>query len=310
MPRFFHGTRSEVSTLRASTGGEFGPGVYLTTNVDTAWFYANRVARGPLAPHVLVVDAVVRNPYRVAKTDWIRKTQNRTPSAVQRALMKKGHDAIVGVAIKGYEEQVILFDAAAARVVGRLAERGAASGRAAATRRGVAGRVSGTQDDCVIVAVGDDGDEDSLDSLGLDLWDATGAAEAVFKREGIGLSRDEDIRFAAVCKKKVVGGATLGRRREDGENLYTFSVAVDRTWHRKGLGKRLVEHAIAAAQDEARELDEPSRFRVWVVNPHMAVLLGSMGFDSESRGWSLDTPHLERGMTVRGRTQGRSRARR
>jgi hypothetical protein len=129
--RFYHGTRSEIAALRASTGGEFGPGVYLTKSVDTAWFYATSVSRGPLAPHVLVVEAEIRNPVRIAKTDWIRKTQNRTPSSVQRSLMKKGHDAIIGVGINGYEEQVVLFDPSAARIVGRLDERGAARGRSA-----------------------------------------------------------------------------------------------------------------------------------------------------------------------------------
>lgn len=114
----FHGTRRAITELRPSTGGEFGPGVYLTKSRDTARFYARSVAQGPDAPRILVVEVDLRNPIRIDKVDWIRATENRTPRTVQRALMRKGHDAIVGVAINGVDEQIVVFDPARVRVLG------------------------------------------------------------------------------------------------------------------------------------------------------------------------------------------------
>ena len=117
--RLYHGTRhASIEQLRPSTGGEFGPGVYLSTNPDTARFYATSVARGPDPPTILEVEADIRNPMRIEKTEWIRKTAHRTPSAVRRALERKGHDAIVGVGLAG-DEQIVVFDPAAVRIVGR-----------------------------------------------------------------------------------------------------------------------------------------------------------------------------------------------
>lgn len=110
MMRLYHGTRHELSLLRPSTGGEFGPGIYLTANPNTAWFYANSVARGPAEPRVYTVGVTLRNPVRITKTEWIRKTENRTPSAVQRALLRKGHDAIIGIGLNGHDEQIVVID--------------------------------------------------------------------------------------------------------------------------------------------------------------------------------------------------------
>lgn len=115
--RLFHGTKhAHVATLTPSTGGEFGPGIYLTADPNTARFFAGN-ARGPDAPTVLEVVADIRNPFRIAKVDWIKKTAHRTPSAVQRALKKKGHDAIIGVGLTG-SEQIVVFDVDAVRIVG------------------------------------------------------------------------------------------------------------------------------------------------------------------------------------------------
>ena len=141
---------------------------------------------------------------------------------------------------------------------------------------------------CEIVHVGDNGDEDALEALGMDLWDATEAAEAVFKTEGIRISREEEIVLAAICGDKVVGGATVGYHEEEGETVFTFSVAVDSAWQQKGLGRTLVEKAIEIAKSMGAR-----QFRVWVVNPNMASLLESVGFEADHRGWSLESPHME-----------------
>jgi GNAT superfamily N-acetyltransferase len=143
-------------------------------------------------------------------------------------------------------------------------------------------------DGCEFVHVGDNGDEAALEALGLDLWDATEAAEAIFKTEGIRISSEEEIVLAAICGGKVVGAATVGHHNEEGEPVFTFSVAVDSAWQQKGLGRQLVDKAMGIAKSMGAH-----QFRVWVVNPNMAALLESMGFDADPRGWSLDSPHME-----------------
>lgn len=154
---------------------------------------------------------------------------------------------------------------------------------------------------CHIVRVGEDGDEHMLDKLGLDLWVATESAESIFEREGIRPSRIEEVVFAAVCNGVVVGAATLGsspHSYEPDAREYTFSVAVDTKWQKRQLGRKLVE----AVLREAKSLEVPGEYRVWVVNPNMARLLESFGFETEGREWSEDSPHMTRGL-ARGTTR-------
>lgn len=112
----FHGTRRSTAILQGgftpSPSGEFGPGMYLTDNEHTAAFYALRVARGDEPPTVLVTRVRLDKPFIVDKVDWIRMTERRTPRTVQRALKRKGYDGLVGIAINGYERQVIVWDPA------------------------------------------------------------------------------------------------------------------------------------------------------------------------------------------------------
>lgn len=115
----FHGTRhANVTTLIPSTGGEFGPGAYLTDFEPTAALFAQR-AVGPDAPTVLEVRATIRNPFVVTKQEWLRLTTTSTPRTVQRRLQQKGHDAIIGIAVNGYERQIVVFDPASIQVIGR-----------------------------------------------------------------------------------------------------------------------------------------------------------------------------------------------
>lgn len=117
----YHGTRRASAVLTEgfmpSTGGEFGPGVYLTENPDTAAFYALHVARGSEEPAILSATVTLANPYVVRKVDWIRQTEKRTPRTVQRALQRKGHDAIIGIALNDVERQIVVFDPAAIEAV-------------------------------------------------------------------------------------------------------------------------------------------------------------------------------------------------
>lgn len=116
---FFHGTRrAHLTELRPSTGGEFGPGIYLTGFEPTAWFYASHVARGPDAPIVLRVRTTVTKPFRVTKSVWVKMTARSTPSSVQKRLLANSYDAIVGVANNGYEWQLVVFDTNDVTIVG------------------------------------------------------------------------------------------------------------------------------------------------------------------------------------------------
>lgn len=149
----------------------------------------------------------------------------------------------------------------------------------------VAARIA--SDDCQIVAVGENGDERALDEAGLDFWEAAETAEGLFREEGIRPSSEEEIAFAAICGGEVVGAATFGHHQEEGETVFTLSVAVADAWKRKGLGRRLVQKVI----DEARAYGS-GRFRVWVVNPNMVALLESMGFETEGREWTQSSPYM------------------
>ena len=152
--------------------------------------------------------------------------------------------------------------------------------------RRIAARIA-LQDECSIIRVGDGADERPLEAIGMEMWDVVEAAEEILKRDNL-MSRDEELLFAAVCGGEVVGGATLGRHEEEGQTVFFFSVGVDQTWQRKGLGRKLVE----AVMGEVKSSGEQGYYRVWVVNPNMASLLESMGFETEGSEWSEDSPHM------------------
>lgn len=125
--RLYHGSRTRgLRDLHASRGGEYGPGVYLTSNPDTARMYARSVAQGPDAPVVYVVEAVVNKPFETTKQAWLKKTESRSRGSVQRSLILRGHDAISAVGLSGSEHQVVVFDPARVRIVGVLPDAGAA----------------------------------------------------------------------------------------------------------------------------------------------------------------------------------------
>jgi len=108
--RAYHGTRSAslIEKLKPSTGGEYGPGIYLSQDPNMADFFATHVAKGPEGPSIIPVDVHLKNPFRVNKTDWIKMTEKSTPSQVQKRLQAKGYDGIIGVGLTG-QEQVVAF---------------------------------------------------------------------------------------------------------------------------------------------------------------------------------------------------------
>lgn len=105
----YHGTKADIDAFNASGSGEFGPGIYLSANPNTAHFYADHVARGEGGSTIVPVYAAIRNPFRVTKLRWIQMTQNSTPRTVQRRLIRKGHDGIIGIGINGIDEQIVAW---------------------------------------------------------------------------------------------------------------------------------------------------------------------------------------------------------
>jgi hypothetical protein len=109
----FHGTRQDLKSLAPSKSGEFGPGVYLADDPHTASYFGGRSGDDGL--NIMPMLADIQNPFTVTKQEWIEMTRKRTPKQVQAELIAKGHDAIIGVGLNGYDKQVVVFDPAKLR---------------------------------------------------------------------------------------------------------------------------------------------------------------------------------------------------
>ena len=123
----------------------------------------------------------------------------------------------------------------------------------------------------------------------------------LWREVGVNLDPDEeDHEVVTDDHGRVVAASRFGWKEGwDGEGLASFSIGVRPAARRRGLARRLVTRILRAHPGAS--------FRVWVVNPHMAELLTSLGFDAEgTRGWSPDSPH----MTFRVPTRAQTRARR
>ena len=108
--RLYHGTRNDITTFTPSTGGEFGPGIYLTDRAETAEWYGKYVPKGENAPKVMEVYAVMKKPYIIDKFDYIDATENVTPKTFMKRLIKKGYDGIIGIESNGYDKQYVVFN--------------------------------------------------------------------------------------------------------------------------------------------------------------------------------------------------------
>lgn len=147
-----------------------------------------------------------------------------------------------------------------------------------------------------IIELSEDADPDFVEeATGLDFYAALDEADAVFSSCRIRPTGPENLAFAALSQKgQIVGAATYGNYRGDGGLTHTFSVAVLPTNRRQGIARALVEAVSAIASEHSLAAGVPPYYMVWVVNPHMARLLESMGFGTEGLEWSPDTPHMTR----------------
>lgn len=140
----------------------------------------------------------------------------------------------------------------------------------------------------------DEEDGSELEEQGFDLYQVLDEADALFSDCGIRISSVEKVSLVAVVGSIVVGAASLGSSRGDLGLTFTFSVVVSDVWRLQGIARSLVRRLLQEASQQAQDLGEPAEYQVWVVNPHMADLLASLGFDEDARGWSLERPHMTR----------------
>lgn len=117
--------------------------------------------------------------------------------------------------------------------------------------------------------------------------DLAGWARDLFDDAGIRLSGIEAFHTFALDGEEVVGALAFGSEPDEMGVRLTFSIVVEESYRRQGIACQLVKAALEAAQAYPGAF-----FRVWVVNPHMAVLLEDMGFEPEGREWSQESPHM------------------
>lgn len=118
----------------------------------------------------------------------------------------------------------------------------------------------------------------------LDKWgdDYVGAIRDLFVENHIAIAPYEQPYEALVSDDgSVLGVSSFGFRHDDEGS---FSVVVDPNGRRQGVAKKLVQSIINQHKNVL--------IRPWVVNPVMAHLLESMGFEPDGE-WSQDNPYME-----------------
>lgn len=105
------------------------------------------------------------------------------------------------------------------------------------------------------------------------------------------LDEGEDVDFVVLCDGQVVGASSYANHGR----YSSFAVAVEPTWRGRGIARALVEALLRAHAGDS--------FWVYVIHPHMAAILSSLGFRAGrveegfiSRGptgkWSEDNPMM------------------
>jgi len=149
----------------------------------------------------------------------------------------------------------------------------------------VAGEFEGQ---CKIYNVEEDSEGEALEEEGLDYYKILDDIENLFEAVGIRISRNEGFYEACISPdKKVMGASVLSKEIYDGEPKLRFSVAVSPEAQNKGIGRFLTESIVNENKAEWA-------IEAWVVNPNMAKLLESLGFEVQGGGeWSQHNPIME-----------------
>jgi GNAT superfamily N-acetyltransferase len=108
--------------------------------------------------------------------------------------------------------------------------------------------------------------------------------EPVFRQSGINLAPYEEPYEVFEVDGEVVGASSFGWTNRGDGKVASFSVAVRPSARRMGVGERLVKSLVRQHPG--------ARFEPWVVSPKMAQLLEGLGFSSEGREWTPDSPHM------------------
>lgn len=107
--------------------------------------------------------------------------------------------------------------------------------------------------------------------------------------------RHEDLTFVALHQGEVVGALFASAPSMD-EQGYSkrFTVVVSPHVRRMGVGRALVQ--AMEGQTRSAEADSlgPVRVEAWVINPLMAELLRGLGYEEDHRGWSQNSPFMEK----------------
>lgn len=97
----YHGTKSQIDEFAPSSGGEYGGGIYLTDNPDTAWQFSE-YAKGDEAPNIVPVVAKLENPY-------IAETRDEVRAIGRTKLEEMGHDGIIATNPVNGVRQIVVF---------------------------------------------------------------------------------------------------------------------------------------------------------------------------------------------------------
>jgi len=108
--------------------------------------------------------------------------------------------------------------------------------------------------------------------------------EPVFRATGINLAPYEEAYEVFVADGEILGASSFGWHDRGMGKIASFSVAVLPRARRMGIATRLVKSLVRQHPG--------ARFEPWVVSRKMAGLLEGIGFDTEGRGWTPDTPYM------------------
>ena len=124
----------------------------------------------------------------------------------------------------------------------------------------------------------------------MDIYDAADQADNVFRKTEITTKKPIKEVVMPDDEDRVIGALAEGWDKVEGEadkTIYEFSfdLSVLSDFQKKGIGRQLINNAIARYQEEKHvyeEMDCYTRIKVWAVNANIArILENEYGFDNE-----------------------------
>lgn len=129
-------------------------------------------------------------------------------------------------------------------------------------------------------------EQKEFDDDDLEYQDVLDKIDELFKNVNINKSDEDRFYEACIDKDGEVSGASV-ISYNDNEKSLRFSVVVSPEAQGGGIGRELVQNIV---RDHKREW----KIDAWVVNPNMAALLTTLGFETLDGGeWSQENPIME-----------------